>query len=627
MTFQEEEYTSRIDPALWRRIIRHARPYLPQLLGMGATAMLVAGVDVLFPLVTAWLIDEAIMDGLTGQLLWYALGYAGLCAVMAVCIWIFIVLAGRIATGLAHDLRRQGFERLQQLSFSYFDTRPVGWLVTRLTSDVDKLSSIIPWFLLDLVWGSCLVIGITVAMLLLYWPLGVAVLVIVPPLVIVSIYFQRRLLESSRNIRKTNSQITAAFNEAIIGVRTTKALVRERESLEEFKTLSSSMFGHCMRNALQSAVYLPLVIAIGSLGVGLALWRGGAGVLAGEEALTLGVLVAFMQYAALFHMPIEELARQFTNLQSAQAAAERVQTLLDTEPEIRDSPVVIERIRQQRGAPEEPGIAMDGGRQGIERIEFRDVSFWYKPDEPVLQKFNLAVNAGQTVALVGATGGGKSTIVSLLARFSEPCAGSILIDGIDYRQRSLHWLQSKLGIVLQSPFLFSGSVRENIRYGRLEAGDEEVIAAARLVNAHGFITELEGGYDSDVGQGGQRLSTGQRQLVALARAVLADPQILILDEATSSVDTETERLIQEGINSVLRGRTSFVIAHRLSTIRAADVILVIESGRIAEQGGHVELMRRRGRYYELYAGQFARQREQQCLRGEREKTSALHPSP
>jgi ATP-binding cassette subfamily B protein len=422
-----------------------------------------------------------------------------------------------------------------------------------------------------------------------------------------------------------------------MGVRTSKALVRERDNLAEFQVESSRMFQDSMRNALQSAVYLPLVMTLGSLGVGLALWRGG--LLVGQE-ISLGTMVAFMQYAALFAIPIQELAQRFTQLQAAQAAAERMQNLLDTEPEIADSPAVracvaahsraqsATRSSAQSGLPRRPartehrgepasggadrearfsgtkdGIAEDGYPERIDRIAFRNVSFAYKKGENVLENFNLEVRSGQTIALVGATGSGKSTIVSLLSRFYEPTSGSILIDGVDYRERSLHWLQSNLGMVLQTPHLFSGSVRENIRYGRLTASDAEVEAAARRVHAHAFIETLEKGYDTDAGERGDRLSVGQKQLVSLARAVLADPQILIMDEATSSVDTETERRIQAGIEELLRGRISFLIAHRLSTIRSADRILVIDGGRLIEHGAHRELLAARGAYYRLYTNQ------------------------
>jgi len=611
--FQEDEhYAGRLDLALWRRFATHAKPYRRHLVGLALSGAIVAGIDSLFPFVTGRLVDEAIGEGLTPTLYAWAGGYAALVIGLSLFVWIFIVLAGKTATGVGYDLRTRGFRRLQELSFSYFDTRSVGWLLTRLTSDCNKVSSLIPWFALDLVWGSCVILGITAAMFALDWRLAIVVMAIIPPLAGVSIYFQKRLLESSRHVRRVNSQITASFNECIMGVRTTKSLAREEPNLDEFQTLSSSMYRHSMRNALHSAVYLPIIITIGSVGVGLALWRGGANV---GEGVSLGTLVAFMQYAALLHMPIQELAQRFTQLQAAQAAAERVQSLLDEVPAIRDAPEVGQTVAARASDAADEGLALDGGDAVIRTIEFRNVTFWYKPGEPVLRDFNLTVRGGQTVALVGPTGGGKSTIVSLVARFYEPCEGEILINGVDYRRRSLAWLQSNLGVVLQTPHLFSGTIRENIRYGRLDAADADVERAAEIANAHDFITELDKGYETEVGEGGSALSTGQRQLVSLARAVLADPQIFIMDEATSSIDTESERLIQQGVEAVLEDRIAFVIAHRLSTIRSADVTLVIDGGRIVEQGSHAELMRRRGRYHALYTRQFADAREAGVLAG------------
>ena len=601
--FQEDDnYQGQLDFQLWKRIAQHALPYRRPLFGLCFFGMLLAGIEIAFPLVTAGLIDEAISNGVTDVLWWYIAAYAVLCAGFAVFVWTFIVFAGRAATGIAYDLRTKGFQRLQELSFSYFDMRPVGWLLTRLTSDCTKLSSLIPWFMLDIVWGTFMVCGITIAMLVLNWKLGIVVLLIVPPLAAVSWIFQKKLLESSRLVRKTNSQMTASYNEAIMGVRTTKALVREEANLREFQKQSSDMFTYSMRNALQSAVYLPLVLTFGALGSGLALWRGG--ILVESDGLSAGTLIAFMQYAVLFYQPIQELAERFTQLQAAQAAAERVQSLLDEVPAVRDSDDVIARQ-----------TADERRSDVIESIEFRDVNFWYKPGEHVLREFNLSVEPGETIALVGATGGGKSTIVNLVARFYEPNEGEVCINGIDYRQLPLAWLQSKLGVVLQTPHLFSGTIRDNIRYGRLEASDAEVIDAATTACAHEFISELADGYDSEVGEGGGNLSTGQRQLISLARAVLSDPQIFIMDEATSSVDTESERLIQVGIDRVLNNRIAFVIAHRLSTIRSADRILVIDAGCIVEEGSHDELMKIRGRYFNLYTRQFAHDHEADAFIG------------
>jgi ATP-binding cassette subfamily B protein len=445
------------------------------------------------------------------------------------------------------------------------------------------------------------------------WQLGLLVLIIVPPMIWVSMAFQKRILTTDREARRANSNITAAYNEGLNGVRTTKTLVREADNLAEFRILTDRMYGASVRNAIWSSVYLPVIFSLGSVGVAVALWKGGMDVM--SHRMTIGDLYLFLAYAAFFFMPVQDLSRMFVQLQAAQAAAERIIGLLETEPEIRDTPEVAQAV--ELFAREHPsgaeGMAPDGLPDGIGTIEFRDVHFAYKQGQKVLDGFNLSVRSGQTIALVGPTGGGKTTIVSLMCRFYEPTAGEILINGTDYRRRPLRWLQSRLGIVLQTPHLFSGPVRENIRYGRLDATDVEVEQASRLVNAHEFVMRLEQGYDTDVGHGGNKLSTGQKQLIALARAVLADPQIFIMDEATSSVDTETERLIQAGIDNILHGRLSFVVAHRLSTIRSASRILLIEAGRIVEDGTHRELIRARGRYYDLYTNQFARQKEEEIL--------------
>ncbi len=611
---QEEEFSGgKFDWGLWRRILRHARPHRRWFWTMVCSGVMLAAVETLLPISNAWLIDEAVAGRTDRAFILYAIMYVVLVTAFSAIVWLFIRAAGHLSTGVAYDLREQGFSRLQDLPFSYYDTRPTGWLVSRLTSDCTKISSLLPWFLLDLAWGSCFLSGIAIAMLLLDWRLGLWVLIIVPPLALISWYFQRKLLRSSRLVRRTNSIITGVYNEGLMGVRTTRALARESESLEEFQSQSGDLRRYTVRNSLQSAVYLPCIISLGAVGVGMAIWKGGLQIQAGGD-LSLGDLIAFMQFAVLFSMPIQEIASRITDLQAAQAAAERVQTLIETVPDIRDTEEVSAAIQAAAG-----DMAEDGGVERIATIEFKHIDFWYKPDEPVLLDFNLQITEGQTVALVGATGGGKSTIASLAARFYEPRRGEILLDGVEYRKRGLRWYQSQLGVVLQTPYLFSGTIRENIRYGRLDASDAEVEHAARLVNAHRFIEDHDGGFDAEVGEGGARLSVGQRQLIALARAVLADPQVFIMDEATSSVDTETEQLIQSAIDTVLKGRIAFVIAHRLSTIRAADVILVIDHGRIVEQGTHRDLLAAKGRYWRLYTRQEAEEEEADMgrVKGER----------
>lgn len=599
----EFDLPERIDAGLWRRIYGHTRPYKRSMLGLASTGVIMAALDAAFPRLIAALIDGVVQEAPGSTLLWLGGAYAIVVIAAAAVVFGFISYAGRVATGVAHDLRKSGFERLQELSFSYYDNRPVGWILSRLTSDCMKVSSLVPWVLFDLFWGLSFIILISVNMLLMNWVLALAVFGILPLLFAVSFYFQRKLLFSSRMMRRINSQITATFSESIAGVRTTKTLVREQSNLEEFQVQSGSMQDWSVRNALQSAVYLPTIVGIGSLGTAIVLWRGGIDLQAGS--LTIGELFAFMQYVVLFFIPIQDLARRVADLQAAQAAAERIQGLLDTTPDIRDSEDVQSRMSAHRRQHPTAEEGDDGGDGRIERIDFRQVDFWYVEGEPVLLGFDLTVRAGETIALVGATGGGKSTIANLMCRFYEPSGGGIYINDVEYRERSLHWLRSNLGVVLQVPHLFSGTIRDNIAYGRAGATMEDIESAARRAEAIHFIDSMPDGWDTQVGEGGSMLSTGQRQLVALARAILADPQIFVMDEATSSVDTETEQQIQRGIESILSGRISVVIAHRLSTVRNADRILVIDGGRIVEVGDHASLLEARGRYFQLYTHQFA----------------------
>jgi len=603
---QEDVFSERLDLSLWMRVFRHALPYKRLLVPLAISAVAIALVDASFALVTRWAVDDVVAGGVLNLAPHIAV-YGALVIALSTGVWIFINSAGGLSNNMSHDIRAECFRRLQELEFAYFDHRPTGWLISRLTSDCDKLARIISWGTLDLVWAGCLVLVISVVLVVLHPVLGLLVLSVVPPLVFISAIFQKKLLLSSRETRKFNSMITASFAESLQGLRTSKTLVREEENLREFQTLSERMYGVSVRNALQSAVYIPMVLTLGSIAAGIALWRGGGEVLG--QNLSLGTLVAFIFYAGQFFNPINQIAQVLVQMQGAQAAGERVLGLLATRPGIEDSESVKERLAQWDRADRPPELAPDGLPRRIESIAFEDVGFSYSSGEPVMEGFNLTVSAGETIALVGASGGGKSTIVNLAARFYEPTSGRILVNGADLRERGLAWYQSNLGIVLQGPHLFSGSVRENIRYGRLDATDEEVEAAARRVNADTFIRSLENGYDTDVGEGGNRLSTGQKQLISFARALVADPQVFVMDEATSSIDTETERLIQNGLKAMFHGRISFVIAHRLSTIRSADRILVIDKGRILESGTHEELLAARGHYHALYTRQFRQERD------------------
>ena len=626
---QEKDYTQKFDLSLWRKIFHHARQYYPHLAALALSMAISALCDVAFPLLTSYAIDYLIPgtgaqapSGAMARLMYNMVGsasalfsgntmagfiflYAMLVIVQVATIYAFLYLGGVIEVGVCYNIRQEAFHKLQELPFSYYDRMPVGYLMSRMTSDIQRLAETIGWSLLDLFWGVVMLVMCSVTMLTINWKLGLAVMVVLPPLAVISFYFQQKILKSWRAVRKTNSRITGAFNEGIMGAKTTKTLVREEANMQEFGELTHEMRRSSVRAASLNALYLPIVISLGSLATAYALWRGGNLVLAG--AMSLGVIQVFVNYTVQFFEPVRNIAGVFSEMQSAQAAAERVMTLLDTQPDIVDSPEVVAQFGDNFHPKRENWPALHGD------IDFEHVDFKYQDGERVLTDFNLHVKAGETIALVGPTGAGKSTVVNLVCRFYEPTGGEIKIDGVDYRKRSQLWLQSNLGYVLQEPRLFSGTIRDNIRYSKLDATDEEIRRAAQLVNAEPFILKMEKGYDTDVGEGGSRLSTGEKQLISFARAILSNPRIFILDEATSSVDTETEVMIQQAISQVLTGRTSFIIAHRLSTVRSADRILVIEDGKIKEQGTHQQLLRIKGSYYKLYMSQFEEERAQEIL--------------
>jgi ATP-binding cassette subfamily B protein len=599
--FDEEALARRMRLGLWKKLFSYTRPYRRELALVGIFAIATALMEVAFPLITRGVIDAIDVHGRDTNLWPFGMAYMACTLVVAVSVGGFIWAGGKIRTYISHDIRRDGFENLQRLSFAFYDHRPVGWLMARMTSDCERLANILAWGFLDIVWGATMMVGIAVAMLVMNVKLGLMALAVIPALGWVSARFQKRILRSARQVRRTNSRITGTYNESIMGVLTSKAFVRENENLADFKQLTGTMYDASIQNLVQAAIYVPIVVTLASLATGITLAVGGFDLLNG--VISVGTLVAFMAYARHLFDPIEQLGRWFAELQMAQASAERIISLVEAVPDIRDSDDVIEATAMQRDRPARRTIGADGGPAKIKRIELKDVCFDYGNGRRVLDHVNLTASAGETIAIVGATGGGKSTLVNVICRFYEPTSGAVLIDGIDYRKRGLHWLQSNLGIVLQNAHVFSGSILENIRYGRLDATDAEVHDAARLAGAHEFVTELADGYKTEVGEGGGRLSAGQRQLVSFARAILADPQILVMDEATSSVDTDTEQRIQRGMANVLEGRISFVIAHRLSTIRNATRIAVIEHGRIIEHGTHAELIALRGHYFDLYRQQ------------------------
>ena len=589
---EDQHFQRRFDHRIWLRLLRRAREFRGTMAILAVVMILVGAADALFPLLNGIAVDRFVETGSIQGVESLAIVYAGLAFLQAFLVWALIALAGRMETGLMYRFRQDTFAHLQTLSIGYFDRTPVGWLMSRLTSDIQRLGETVAWGLVDIVWGVAMMAGIAVAMLFVHAQLAVLVLTVVPPLALVSWFFQRRILGAQRSVRRLNSEVSAAFSEGIAGAVTSKTLVREAENLREFSALTGRMRAASVRAAVFSALYMPVVLLLGSVGTSIALVAGG--VRLSEGSVTIGVIVAFVGYTVQFFEPVREVARVLTELQAAQSAAERIAALLDTPPAITD----------RREVEDAFGTILEPHRDRWPRchgaIRFDEVNFAYPDGEAVLDHFDLDVAAGESIALVGETGAGKSTIVNLVARFYEPTAGRILIDGADIRDRSQSWMHSQLGYVLQTPQLFAGSVAENIAFGQPEADRSAVEEAARMVDAHAMITALPGGYDHELGEGGSGLSTGQKQLLSFARAILADPRIFILDEATSSIDTDTELRIQRAIRTMLRGRTSFVIAHRLSTVRDVDRILVLEHGAIVESGSHHDLLAREGRYAALY---------------------------
>lgn len=605
--FEEKQYnTDSLDLGLWKRILSLLGNSKKHLIKLGIFMILMAVVDVTRPYLDKIAIDYFAAGNVkTNEIIIYAIAYIILIILNGILVSSFTRQSAYIESGFLYDIRDRLFEKVQKLSYSYFDKTPTGWIMARLSSDVGRLAEIFAWSLTDLVWGVAVMIAASVIMLKTNWKLALIVLAIVPLLALVSMWFQVRILKNYRSVRAINSKITGAFNEGITGAKTTKTLVLEDENLREFKQLTSEYRDKSNRAAYFSSAFMPIVIGLSSISLAFILWYGGNQVLL--QSMEYGTLLMFTEYASQFFDPLKQIAGIIAELQMAQASAERVLSLLEEEVEITDSEEVIKKF----------GTVFDGIKENYPKlhgdVEFEHVNFSYIKEEPILEDFNLKVIAGQSIALVGETGSGKSTIINLLCRFYQPTSGRILIDGVDYKERSLGWLHSNIGYVLQTPTLFTGTIKENIKYGKFDATDEEIIAAAKMVGADSFIEKLDNGYDSDVGEQGSKLSTGEKQLISFARAIVADPALFILDEATSSVDTETEKKIQKAIDVILSQRTSFIVAHRLSTIINADKILVIDKGKIVESGKHDELMAKKGYYYRLYINQFNKDMQNQLL--------------
>ncbi len=585
--FEEEEFQTRFSGKTFRRILGLTRPHWKWVLGFLIAVAIVSGLDAFFTYLGKRIVDDGIVAKNSEVLINILIVYAVLTVVQAAAVFGFVYLAGVLGERIRYDLRQKMFNHLQNLSLSYYSRTPVGWIMSRVTSDSDRVSDLVTWGMLDSTWGLLNILTSLVFMVMISWKLALIVLCMLPILLYVAYQFRKRILKEFREVRKNNSKMTGAINENITGVRVVKSLGREAGNLLEFSAITNDMYRASYRAALLSALFLPSVQLIAAMALGIIVWYGG--LQASYGGITVGGIQAFVSYVTFIMWPIQDLARVFAEMQHAIASGERIFSLVDAKPEVDDRENAID-----------PGTIRG-------EIRFEHVNFWYEDEKPILSDFNLCVKPGETIALVGPTGGGKTTIVNLLCRFYEPKQGKIFIGGHDYTELSLHAIQSRIGIVLQTPHLFSGTIRENIRYGRLDASDDEVQEAAILAGAHDFITRFEKGYNEDVGEGGNSLSVGQKQLISLARAVLARPEIFVMDEATSSVDTLTEALIQRGMETLMKDRTSFIIAHRLSTIKRANRILVIEDGRIAEIGTHAELLRARGKYYQLYTKQFRHQ--------------------
>lgn len=606
--YEEQEYKKPFSFQVWAKMLPFFKPYKKYFVITIGLNLLLAGIDVLVPLFQSYAIDHFIVPDTLEGISIFAGVYIGLIVMQTIFVYVSVHAATTIEMCVGKDLKWAQFEHLQTLSFSYYNTTPVGYIHARVMSDTLRIAGMTAWGLVDMFWAFVYVVSVFGIMLLLNWKLALIIMMIVPCIALLTVYFQNKILHWNRKVRKINSQITNAYNEGITGVRTSKSMVVEADNQNNFFQITKNMHEAAIHSARLNAVYIPTILLFSSIACAIVLERGGH--MVQEELLQLGTLSVFISYAVVIFEPIQQLARLLADLISCQANIERVTDLLEQKPNVCDSQEVEEKYGDMFHPKKENWEEIQGD------ITFEDVSFRY-PDgkEYVLEHFNLHVPAGTNVAIVGETGAGKSTLVNLLGRFFEPTKGRILIDGKDYRLRSQLWLHSQIGYVLQNPHLFSGTLYDNIRYGRLDATDEEVREAAKQVSADAVAEKLEKGYESDVGESGGRLSTGEKQLISFARAILANPRIFVLDEATSSIDTQTEQLIQKATDHLLKGHTSFVIAHRLSTIRKADVILVVKDGKIIEQGTHKELLQAKGYYYELYSRQFEEEAAMGILAG------------
>ena len=579
-----------------RKLAPYLRPYYKTIAVMVILGVFSSLADSIYPLFTSYALDTFVAGKTLRGIVPFSLLYLLLMAVTEAVNYYCLYKCGVVEMKVDRDLRNASFNHLQTLSFSYFNQNNVGYIHARVMSDTGKIGELVAWRLMDFVWEASYILFVIVMMLAINVRLAAWTLLIVPAGVLIITYFQRRLVEGNRKIREINSTITGNFNEGITGARSIRTLVIEKLMQRDFEKDTTRMRKASIKTTHYSALFSSVVTMLSSFALAVVLWRGGKITMQG--VIRLGTLSVFMSYAVGMLEPVQNVIQTLAAFISIQVNIERFTKLLEVKSDVADSKEVIEKYGDNFTAKKENWEPLHGD------VEFRDVSFRY-PDgkELVLDHFNLKVQQGTNVAIVGETGAGKSTLVNLVCRFYEPTSGQVLIDGKDARLRSQLWLHSSIGYVLQSPHLFSGTVRDNLRYGKPDASDEEIWQALHTVAAEYVVRKMDKGLDSEVGEGGDLLSTGEKQLLSFARALLADPRLLILDEATASIDTVTEKAIQDAIRTVIKGRTSFVIAHRLSTITNADIILAVKDGKIVEQGTHAQLMARKGYYYELYMRQ------------------------
>ncbi len=579
-----------------RKLAPYLRPYYKTIAVMVILGVFSSLADSIYPLFTSYALDTFVAGKTLRGIVPFSLLYLLLMAVTEAVNYYCLYKCGVVEMKVDRDLRNASFNHLQTLSFSYFNQNNVGYIHARVMSDTGKIGELVAWRLMDFVWEASYILFVIVMMLAINVRLAAWTLLIVPAGVLIITYFQRRLVEGNRKIREINSTITGNFNEGITGARSIRTLVIEKLMQRDFEKDTTRMRKVSIKTTHYSALFTSVVTMLSSFALAVVLWRGGKITMQG--VIRLGTLSVFMSYAVGMLEPVQNVIQTLAAFISIQVNIERFTKLLEEKSDVADSKEVIEKYGDNFTAKKENWEPLHGD------VEFRDVSFRY-PDgkELVLDHFNLKVQQGTNVAIVGETGAGKSTLVNLVCRFYEPTSGQVLIDGKDVRLRSQLWLHSSIGYVLQSPHLFSGTVRDNLRYGKPDASDEEIWQALHTVAAEYVVRKMDKGLDSEVGEGGDLLSTGEKQLLSFARAILADPRLLILDEATASIDTVTEKAIQDAIRTVIKGRTSFVIAHRLSTITNADIILAVKDGKIVEQGTHAQLMARKGYYYELYMRQ------------------------